>query len=185
MKKLILLICGLALMSMFSCKASRKDLVSEKVKGLGSSISELGTVEYTIVKVIKLDDDSWFKYGDRKILFSSTAYLKAGIDLQDFKPENVKINEKTNSVTVTLPKAQLLSFNMPVELIQQEFCTTTGWRGDFSPEEKNAIKIQAENDIRSDIPNLGILKDAENNAKGFFEVLLGQFGFETITINFE
>jgi hypothetical protein len=172
-------------MSLFSCKPSRKDLVSDKVKGLGVSVSELGTVEYTIVKVIKLDDEAWFKYGDRKILFSSTAYLKAGIDLQEFNQENVKVNEKTNSVSVTLPKPKLLSFNMPPELIQQEFCTATGWRGDFSPEEKNAIKIQAENDIRADIPNLGILKDAENNAKGFFEVLLRQFGFETIIINFE
>jgi len=185
MKKLFLLISGLVLLGLFSCKPSREDQLNEKVKGLGKSVTELGTVEYTIVKVIKLDDDVWFKYGDRKILFSSTAYLKAGIDLQDFKPENVKIDEKSNSVTVTLPKAQLLSFNMPVELIQQEFCTATGWRGNFLPEEKNVIKIQAENAIRDDIPNLGILQDAENNAKGFFEVLLGQFGFETININFE
>ena len=173
------------LLSIMSCKPSRKDLVSEKVNGLGKMVSELGTVEYTIVKVIKLDDDAWFKYGDRKILFSSTASLKAGIDLQEFDPENVKVNERNNSVSVTLPKAKLLSFNMPPELIKQEFCSTTGWRGDFSIEEKNAIKIQAENDIREDIPNLGILQDAEKNAKGFFEVLLGQFGFKTIIINFE
>ena len=177
--------CGLALLGMFSCKPTREDMLNEKVKGLGKSVSELGTVEYTIVKVIKLDDDAWFKYGDRKILFSSTAYLKAGIDLQEFDSNNVTVDEKNNSVTVILPKAKLLSFNMPPELIQQEFITTTGWRGSFSPEEKNAIKVQAENDIRADIPNLGILQDAEKNAKGFFEVLLGQFGFETITINFE
>ena len=185
MKKLILLMCGLALLGMAACKPTREDLLNEKVKGLGKSVSELGTVEYTIVKVIKLNDDAWFRYGDRKILFSSTAYLKAGIDLQEFSSDNVSVDEQNNSVTVFLPKAKLLSFNMPPELIQQEFCTATGWRGNFSPEEKNAIKIQAENDIRADIPNLGILQDAEKNAKGFFEVLLGQFGFETITINFE
>ena len=35
-----------------------------------------------------------------------------------------------------------------------------------------------------DAENLGILKDAEENARLFFESLLKQVGFETVTVKF-
>ncbi len=184
MKKTIFLLVGLVLLSMFSCKPKDEDSLNKRIMGL-ESMAELGTVEYTVTKIIKANDASWYRYGDRKILFSSVAYLKAGIDMQEFSMNNVVFNKEEKSVTVTLPKAKLLSFNMPPEKIHQIFNETTGARGEFTPEEINDLKIQAENAIRADIPNLGILQDAENNAKGFFKVLLTQLGFEIITIKFE
>ena len=46
------------------------------------TMKELGLVEYRVRKIIKADDQGeWYKIGDRKILLSCTAYLKAGIDL--------------------------------------------------------------------------------------------------------
>lgn len=149
------------------------------------SMAELGTVEYTVTKIIKANDVLWYKHGYRKILFSSVAYIKAGIDMQEFSMNNVTFNKEEKSVSVILPKAKLLSFNMPPEKIHVVFEEITGARDDFSVEETNDLKIQAENAIREDIPNLGILQDAENNAKGFFKVLLTQLGFEIITIKFE
>ena len=43
---------------------------------------------------------------------------------------------------------------------------------------------QAEEAIIADAENLGILKDAEQNAKLFFEALLAQVGFDNIIINY-
>lgn len=170
-------------MGLHSCKPE-EDSINKKIMGI-ESMAELGTVEYTVTKIIKANDAAWYRYGDRKILFSSVAYLKAGIDMQEFSMNNVTINKEENSINVILPKAKLLSFNMPPDKIHEIFNETTGTRSEFTPEEINDLKIQAENAIRKDIPNLGILQDAENNAKGFFKVLLTQLGFEIITIKFE
>ena len=41
-----------------------------------------------------------------------------------------------------------------------------------------------EKDIRDDVPNLGILDDAEQNVKEIFTALLSQMGFQFININF-
>ena len=183
MKKLILLMCGLALLGMFSCKP-KEDPINKKIMGL-ESMAELGTVEYTVTKIIKANDPKWYKHGERKILFSSVAYIKAGIDMQEFSMNNVTYDKEAKSVSVVLPRAKVLSFNMPPEKIDLVFCETSGARKDFTIEETNDLKIQAENSIREDIPNMGILQDAENNAKGFFKVLLTQLGFEIITIKFE
>lgn len=184
MKKLVLFISGLALLGMFSCKPKEDDSLNKRIMGIEST-GELGTVEYTITKIIKANDQKWYKNGDRKILFTSEAYVKAGVDLQEFSMNNVTINKEEKTVSVVLPKAKVLSFNMPPEKIDIVFSNISGSRKDFSIEEMNDLKIQAENAIREDIPNMGILQDAENNAKGFFRVLLTQLGFETITIKFE
>lgn len=184
MKKLVLFISGLALLGMFSCKPKEKDSLNKRIMGL-ETMAELGTVEYTVTKIIKANDPKWYKNGERKILFNSEAYIKAGIDMQEFSMNNVTFNKEEKTVSVVLPRAKVLSFNMPPEKIHVAFSEVSGSRKEFTIEETNELKIQAENAIREDIPNMGILQDAENNAKGFFKVLLTQLGFEVITIKFE
>ena len=68
-------------MGLHSCKPE-EDSINKKIMGI-ESMAELGTVEYTVTKIIKANDAAWYRYGDRKILFSSVAYLKAGIDMQE------------------------------------------------------------------------------------------------------
>lgn len=61
-----------------SCGNSLKDGFDSKMHTIGAA--ELGTVEYTITKVVKADDNAdWYKFGDRKILFTVKATMKAGI----------------------------------------------------------------------------------------------------------
>ena len=81
-------------------------------------MAELGTVEYTITKIIKADDNAFYTVGDRKILFSCQSTMKAGISLADFNKENVKVNETEKSVEIVVPKAKVLAFNMPAEKIK-------------------------------------------------------------------
>ncbi len=150
-----------------------------------ASCAELGTVEYTVTKIIKASDDAWYKYGDRKILFTCTAFLKAGIDLNNISKDNVKINSFSKSIDVVLPKAKLLSFNMPPELIEEKFSQVSGLRFSFTPEEKQDLKVQGEKAILEDLDNLGILKEAEKNATEFFNAFLSRSGYETINIKFE
>ena len=172
---------ALALLMLVGC-ASKEDQITTRVQSMAES-SELGAVEYKVKKIVKTNDEQWYSVGNRQILFQSTAYLKAGVKLDNFSPEDVKIEGKT--VTVTLPKAELLSFNMPVDETQTVFENYGFFRSKFSADEQNHILELGEKDIREDVPNLGILEDAEKNVKEIFTAMLTQMGFETININFK
>ena len=180
MKKLIIaafvLLCA-------SCGQSLEEKMNQKFSAM-EEMAELGTVQYTITKIIKADDNAFYTVGDRKILFSCQSTMKAGISLADFKKENVKVNEEDKSVEVTLPKPKVLSFNMPAEKIKLEYEKVGTLRSNFTTEDRNNLLRQGEKAIMDDAENLGILKDAEENARLFFESLLKQVGFETVTVKF-
>lgn len=163
------------------CSGSPEKQIEERVQTMAET-AELGTVEYTVKKIVKTEDQQWYTYGDRKILFSTTAYLKAGVSLEGFSAENVRIDDK--SVTITLPHAKLLSFNMPADETHTVFERYGFFRDRFSAEEQNQILQLGENDIREDVPNLGILEDAEKNVTEIFTAMLSQMGFEKINIMF-
>lgn len=151
-----------------------------------TEIAELSSVEYTVTKVVKASDDaSWYKVGNRKILFNCTAYLKAGIDLNKLDMSKIIVDEEKKSVVLTLPKAELLSLNMPPDESTLAYENIATFRSKFTTAEKNRILQLGEKSIQNDIPNMGILADAEKNASSFFKSLLSQLGFEIITIKFE
>ena len=152
--------------------------------GTLSEMAELGTVEYTIKKIIKSSDETFYTIGERKILFSCCATMKAGIDLDGFSAENVSINSKNKEVTILLPKPKVLAFNMPAEQAKLEYEKVGALRFDFTAEERNNLLRQGEEAIMADAENLGILADAERNARMFFEAMLSQVGFEKINVVF-
>lgn len=190
-KPLFYLIAAVTMLLAVSCtnqdagKTSLEKKMNQKMSEM-SEVAELGSVEYTIEKVVKASDDAeWYKMGDRKILFKCTAYLKAGIDMSKFDATKAIINEEQKSIVLTLPKAELLSFNMPPEKAVLAYEKVATFRSNFSVSDRNKLLQLGEKDIREDVPNLGILADAEKNASSFFKALLGQLGFEMVTIKFE
>lgn len=183
MRKHLLTLLALSLLAV-ACGPSQDELLSQRMQGL-QEMAELGTVEYTVKKIVKTDDNAWYTYGKRIIMFSCTAFIKAGIDMKEFSADAVSVNKETKSISVTLPKAKILSFNMPPEEIKEEFSMVTGLRDKFSPEEKQQLLVLGENDIKADIPNMGIIEDAQANAKLFFTALFSQLGYERINIKFE
>ena len=178
--KLLPLPITLALLMLAGC-SDKGQAVAERVQQMAET-AELGTVEYTVKKVVKTNDKQRFTIGDRQILFQSTAYLKAGVKLDGFTADRVQVSGK--DVTLTLPHAELLSFNMPAEETQTVFENYGFFRSRFSGDEQNYILQLGEKDIREDVPNLGILEDAEQNTKEVFTALLTQMGFENINVNF-
>ncbi|MBO7077007.1 MAG: DUF4230 domain-containing protein, partial [Bacteroidales bacterium] len=58
-------------------------------------------------------------------------------------------------------------------------------RQKFSDQERQALLKQGERDILRDIPSMGILTEAEENALEFFRPMLEQMGFENVQISFE
>ncbi len=180
MKKLLLIIV------VFACSAcSSEQKRIEDTFGKIENVAQIGTVEYTIKKLIIADDNAFYKIGSRKIIFSCKAIVKAGIDMKDFTLEDVKYDRANKTITVTLPSPAILSFNMPMEEIKCEFSKVSGIRSGFNAEERNQLLIQGEQNIRSDLENLGIIKDAKENATQFFQTLLNSAGYQNVIVNFK
>lgn len=181
MRKSVLTLIVASAILVSGCGKSLEDRAKEKFSTM-TEMAEIGTVEYTISKIIKASDSKFYTIGDRKILFSCSATMKAGVDMTNFSAEQVVIKDK--EITINLPKPKVLSFNMPPEKAKLEYEKVGALRFDFTAEDRNNLLRQGEEDILADAPNLGILEDAENNARMFFEALLSQVGFEKINVVF-
>jgi hypothetical protein len=168
---------------LLACNAGKKKpKQKEQILAL-KNMSDLATVEYTISKVVKANDNkTWFKIGDRKILLTCQATVKAGIDMKAINENDITI--KDNEISLTLPNAKIISFNMPAENIKVVYEASGLFRQDFNAAEKEELLVQGESQIQQQIETLGILKEAEKNATLFFENFLKQAGYEKVTINF-
>lgn len=158
--------------------------LESQIRNMGGASAELGSVEYTISKIIAVDHDLFYKIGERKVLFSTLSTMKAGVDLSAFCADSVKIDSKNGIIDIRLPKAKVLAFNMPAENIVMEYSKTGRLRSEFTAEERNEILKQGEEAILNDAEKIGILKDAENNVRTIFESLLAGANFKEINITF-
>ena len=174
----------LAVLSVLSCRGRLGKTTEESLREL-SAAGDLVTCEYTVSKVIKADDMVPWKIGDRKILFSCNAYLKAGVDMAAYNPAKTVIDREKKSVILVLPSPKVLSVNIPVEEIRLVYSRVTGLRDEFSADERGRLLRQGEEAILRDVPKMGIIRDARENAVAFFEPLLRSLGFEDINIYFD
>jgi hypothetical protein len=173
-----LFLLGTALFIGCSEKKSAADTVMQL-----KELSELATVEYTITKIIKASDDqTWYKIGDRKILMSCQATVKAGIDLSQLKAEDISISG--DEITLTLPRATIQSLNIKPEDIRTEYQEVGLFRSDFTAAERNQLMAQGEAQIRKNMASTDILRTAESNASLFIGQFLRQLGFQKVDIRF-
>lgn len=170
----------LLLISLLSC--GKKKEQKPTVFSL-QSMSDLATVEYTVTKIIKASDNkTWFKIGERKILMSCEAHIKAGIDMSAINEHSFKINEKT--VEVSLPPPKIISFSIPPEGIKTAYEETGVFRDKFKASDRDALAAQAEKQIRNSVESLGILQQAKVNTSLFVTNFLKRLGYENISINY-
>jgi hypothetical protein len=147
-------------------------------------MSDLATVEYTITKVIKASDNkTWYKIGDRKILMSCEAFIKAGIDLSAITQQDITINDK--SISIHLPQPKIISLHIQPEKIVVEYEETSGFRTNFSAANRDELVKQAEGEITNSINSLGIIEQSKVNTTAFIRNYLVQLGFENINLNFD
>ena len=188
MKKTLRFLSLFLILGFASCKPSLEDSVKSEIQHVQES-AELGTAEYTIRKVVSFKGEGkgidYLKVGDRMIIFTCRAYLKAGVNLSELSMDDVKINEKAKEITVNLPAVKLLSMNMPAEEVVLNFEKVSLTRSNFTAEERNSFLQQGEEAIKKAVAEIGILDDAKKNTKDFFHAMFKQLGFETITVNFK
>jgi len=166
-----------------SCGSKRLPSPAETVASL-QELQELATVEYTVTKVIKANDNqTWYKFGDRKILITSEATLKAGIDFGALTAESIAVDGK--KISIQLPPPKIFSVNLPPENIRFAFQGVGIFRSPFTSGERDALLAQAEQQIRNSGTELGILEQAKTNAHLFLSNFLLQLGFEAVKLSFD
>lgn len=147
-------------------------------------MSDLATVEYTVTKIIKANDNkTWFKIGERKILMSCEAHIKAGVDMSNITRKDFAIDGK--DISLRLPPPKVISLSIPAETIKVEFQDISLFRDPFKTAERDQLAAQAETHIRNSIDSLGILQQAKINTSLFVNNLLVRLGYQNITISYE
>lgn len=173
---------GIYLLLIFIIGCGKKNTEPDTVLAI-KEMSELATVEYTVTKIIKANDNkTWFKIGDRKILMSCEAVIKAGIDLSKISKNNFSING--NEISVQLPAPVIISLSIPAEKIKVAYQEITLLREPYKTSERDALALQAENEIRKSIPALEILEQARVNTSLFVTNFLSRLGYKKISISY-
>jgi hypothetical protein len=146
------------------------------------AIGTLSTTEYTLGKIIHWNDEGeWYKFGDRKILLSCKATVKAGVNLNAIKESDIQVEGK--KITIQLPPPEIVSFEMDPDLIRTEMTDVNGFRSDFSQVDKSKVLQKGEESIRKDLKKLHILDEAEQNAKIFIVDFYKNLGFEQVIVH--
>ena len=149
--------------SLLSCSGESEELKANvlEIRQLG----ELSAVEYSIGKLIQLDqsESDWYKWGDRKILIKTRAIVKAGVDLNKLREDDIRV--KGNTIEITLPAPEYTSFNMDPKFTRTEVESISGFRDNFTQKEKNDFLKQGEEAIKKDLAETKVLEDAARNAE--------------------
>jgi hypothetical protein len=146
-------------------------------------MGDLATTEYVVTKMVKASDDqTWYKWGDRKILMSCRATIKAGIDLTQIEARDIQVNG--DKITLYVPAVKIISLNLPPEAVRVEYTDIDGLRQPFSAEERDQLMVQAEQQIRAGIPAMGILETAEKQSRQALTPFYQRMGFKEVEIIF-
>lgn len=205
MKKILMLMCAVGLLSLGSCSRcgrASEDKYAEAVDTLPMLImqvqkcSRLYTAEYNIHKIVTYDDIVRLKgnvlkhdfniklpLGERKIAIPIDATLKAYIDFENFSERNIE--RRGNKVTVILPDPKVVLTSSKVDHKNtKEFVALT--RSHFSDAEMAEFENQGRQAIIATVPNLGIIETARDNAARVLIPMIKELGYSEsdITITF-
>lgn len=139
------------------------------------SLSELVTVKYVIEKVVVLEDVKW--YGENRVLLLAHGVVKAGVNLQRIKPEDISVSGK--KVSLKLPPGQVLDAYLD-DKKTQVIERSTGLLRLFDKDLEQNARQNATDDIARAARLGGIVKDADQRAKDQLKQLFLQTGFEEV-----
>jgi len=166
-----------------SCQDDR-GLVVGKIK----KASKLATTEFTIDKVVfgvKRKRLFWVvKLNEAKFVAHSQAIVKAGVNLEKLKPEDIKIEGK--SISLNLPHVEIINFSYPAErFIMDTLISDRAFLNKISLADQEQFFQDAETDIRNSLQYMDIVKTTEKKTRLLLETMLETIGYEEIYIDFK
>lgn len=139
------------------------------------TLSQLVTVKYVMEKVVIFEDVKWYPGGDSRVLLVAHGIVKAGVDFDKVKLEDVELTGK--KVRITVPSAQITDCYLDdgqTQVVER----TTGLLRSFDKDLEQTARKIAVDDIRRAARAAGILKDADERARAQLEKMFQQMGLE-------
>ena len=137
------------------------------------TLSELVTVKYVLEKVVILDDIKW--YGENRVLLVAHGIVKAGVDLQEIKPEDVRVEDK--KIVLKLPRARITDVYLDDQKTRV-VDRSTGLLRAFDKDLEQNARRQAVEELRIAARSNRIYEDAEERARLQLANLFHQLGYE-------
>jgi hypothetical protein len=137
------------------------------------TLSELVTVKYVLEKVVILDDVKW--YGESRVLLVAHGIVKAGVDLQEIKPEDVRLEDR--KIVLKLPRARITDAYLDDQRTRV-VDRSTGLLRAFDKDLEQTARRQAVEDLRIAARFNRIYEDAEERARLQLANLFHLLGYE-------
>jgi hypothetical protein len=142
------------------------DLVVQQLQ----DVAKLVSTEMTLRDVVVYDAS---RYGfTKRALLVVTGKVSAGIDLG--APTNVQIDDAARRITITLPRARVMS----VEVLDvRTYDERAGLFNPFEPEDRDAIQRQVRHQLYTAGEESGLLVHADSSAARILKDLLTRDGY--------
>lgn len=176
---LIFIVC----FGIISCQENPRGLIVGKIK----KASKLATTEYTIDKIVygvKRKKLLWVvNLNQAQFLARSKAIVKAGIDLEKLKMEDVQIEGKR--ISLKLPAVEVINFSYPAEQFTRDtLMATDAFLNKITLADQEQFFQDAETDIRNSLKYMNMVETTEKKTRLLLENMLLALGYEEIYIEF-
>lgn len=151
-------------------------------------LSTLATAEAHIKVVIEQEDNKLFGKDislnipgtKREVLLVVPATVIAGVDLKHVTAENMKIDDDAKRLEITLPHSTLIQ-EPAIQMEQVKAFSEEGLlRGEVKWEEGFDLAAEAQNQIKEEAREIGLLQTAEKNAEKVLKEFFGNMGYSVV-----
>ena len=180
---LLLLIGMCTVIYFFNTKESKSRLNQSSVVVKIQSLNRLETASFTIEKIIESGTEknafANVLFGD-KILLIAHANIIAGFDFSKINETDIEVNGDT--LTIQMPAPEILVSRLDNEKTRV-YDRKLGFLTKGNPALEAQTRLIAENSIRQDACEAGILNSATVNAKKQIIALFISVGFKEVILN--
>lgn len=155
-------------------------------------IAKLATAEAHVKVVIEEEDNKVFGKDisvnfpgtKRELLLIVPATVTAGIDLKEITSNDIKIDEKEKRLAINVPRATLIQ-EPAIQMDRVQTFSDEGlFRGEMKWDEGFNLAAEAQQKIKDEAIEMGLLASAEKNAEKVLESFFSNLGY-TVELTFK
>lgn len=162
---------------LFLSRASR-GFAPDSVVTQIQKLSQLVTVRYRIQRVVGMTEAK-DPVGEESILLMVEGEVQAGVDLQHLTPADVA-SDKHGGLRILLPAPSIVSASLDerkTKVWDRHITWWTPWVP-YNPDLEHKARLKAVEDIRNAALEMGILEQAQTNARTALKDLFGTLGWK-------
>jgi hypothetical protein len=175
-----LLLAIFAYLAIFSRGGARRTLDSAGIVKEIHQLNELVTVRYSVEKVVGMKEQK-SPLGEESIILLVRGRVLAGIDLSRLTPDDVSVS-RGDMVRIHLDTPHIQELFLDEKYTKVWDRSITWWTPWVTPDPdlEHKARMQALDDIKAEALAMGILSEAERNAKRDIRSTLSAFGFKKV-----